>query len=220
MSRTKTVRFASGNPDAPFSGVWRLIIDHNDVYIGASKSAMSVFKISLHKSGVWVLAATRQSNATFEKGNRRAKKWTRPLEHVHGVTRGPSILVPHTSLGSRPLPPNERQKQVIWYPKPEVGETVEFSLYFINPDTPTKWNANETVLAESPLANDGYIALLASKRQSTEDFQTTCEKLLRENVIKSSNPKGFLGGSFLWISESQDDFKIPLIVDLPVPIGQ
>src|SRR5262245_55602816 len=112
MSRSRYFRFASGGPEAPFSGVWRLAIKGSDVYIGASKSSMSMFKLSLHKSGVWVLAGTQQSNIELVKGNRRGKEWTRPVEHVPGVTRGPSIFVPHTSLGSRPFPLDESGKKV------------------------------------------------------------------------------------------------------------
>lgn len=219
MSKTKTVRFASGSPDVPFSGVWRLIVNQDDVYIGASKSTMSIFKLSLHKSGVWVLAATQQSQATFENGNRRAKRWNRPLEHVHGVTRGPSIFVPHTSLGSRSLAPDEDYRKVSWYNSPEVGETVEFSLYFVKPSILIKWNAGETVLAECSLSDGGHIILLASKSRSPKDFQATFEKILRENIFTISDPSGLMGGSFLWITESRDVLKIPIIVDLPVPIS-
>jgi hypothetical protein len=91
-----SARFAAGSAFALYSGVWRLIVNKNDIYLGASKGAMSSFKVSLHKSGVWVLAATKESRATFEKGNRRATRWLRPSEHAPGVTRGPSIFVPHT----------------------------------------------------------------------------------------------------------------------------
>jgi hypothetical protein len=219
MTKPQTVRFASGTPEAPFSGVWRMVVNKHDVYIGASKAAMSVFKISLHKSGVWILAATQQSGATFDGGNRRAKRWNRPLEHVRGVTRGPSILVPHTSLGSRPLSPNEVNQEVVWYESPATRETVEFSMYLVKPGAPTKWNASETVLAECPLADDGFVVLLASRRQSPDDFNATVEKILRENVFRMSDPSGFTGGSLLWITESRDALRIPMIIDLPVPIG-
>jgi hypothetical protein len=170
MAKSQTIRFASGRPDEPFSGVWRLVVNKkDDVFIGASKAAMGLFKISLHKS-VWVLAATEQSGATFE-GNRRAKQWNRPLEHVRGVTRGPSILVPNSSFGSRPLPADEGKKKVVWFPGPAAGETVEFSLYFVEPGAATYWNPDQTVLAECPLARGKRVVLLASTRPSPLDFR-------------------------------------------------
>ena len=124
------MRFACGSPGALFSGVWRMVVNRNDVYLGASKAAMSILKISLHHSGVWVLAATEQSGAKFD-GNRRAKRWAQPLGHAPGVVRGPSILVPRTSLGSRPTPPDEPLNQVAWFAAPGEGEAVEFSLYLV-----------------------------------------------------------------------------------------
>lgn len=91
MPKPESVRFASGCVDKPYSGVWRLVVKNDDVFLGASKESMGIFKVSLHQSGVWVLAATQQSGATFQGGNRRAKRWERPLPHKVGVTRGPSV---------------------------------------------------------------------------------------------------------------------------------
>lgn len=219
MAKTKTVRFATGTPETPFSSVWRLIIQKNDVYLGASKESMGMFKISLHESGVWLLATTEQSKATFGNMNRRAKRWMRPLEHFPGVTRGPSIIVPNTSLGSRSLLPSDVNKDIIWHESPAIRETIEFSLYFVKPRTPTKWSMNETVISECSLANGSNVVLLASRRQSPEDFNATVEKILRENIVRMNDPSNFTGGSLLWITESHDEFSVPLIIDLPVPIG-
>src|SRR5688500_1649951 len=118
MAKTETLCFAAGAPDQAFSGVWRVVTKKNDVYLGVSKAGMGIVKISLHDGGVWVLAATTESGAKFENKNRRAKQWKRPLEHVSGVTRGPSIFVPHTSLGSRPLPSREKGRNVVWFAGP------------------------------------------------------------------------------------------------------
>ena len=213
-----TIRFAAGKPDESFSGLWRLVVSKNDVFIGASGQSMGIFKISLHESGVWVLAATEQSGATFENGNRRAKRWNRPLEHTQGVTRGPSILVPHTSLGSRRLTTREKRKKAVWYAGPAARECVEFTIYFVEPETATRWNADETVIGELGLASGGRVVLLASVRPSASDFLATCEKILSENVFGMSNPDGFKEGSLLWVTESRDQLAVPLIVDLPVPI--
>lgn len=137
MPKPQTVRFASGASTAPYSGVWRVVADRSDVYIGTHKQAMGLMKLSLHSSGVWVFAATKQSGAHFADGNRRGKQWTRPLEHAHGITRGPSILIPYTSLGARKVMPAEVGKKLHWYRAPQPGETVEFSLYLGS--TPILW---------------------------------------------------------------------------------
>ena len=217
MAKPRTVRFAVGSPEAPFSGVWRFVVYKSDVFLGASKASMSIFKVSLHQSGVWVLAATQKSGATFG-GNRRAKRWTRPSNHVAGVTRGPSVFVPHTSLGRRPLFPGEGDPDVVWYQAPGDHETVEFSLYFVAPGVATNWSTGETELAQCVAANGTRVCLLGSIRESSTAFEETCERLLRENVVRMDDPGGYLGGSFLWITESRDDYKVPVIVDLAVPV--
>ena len=218
MAKTKTVRFAAGKPDEPFSGLWRLVVSKNEVYIGASGQSMGIFKVSLHQSGVWVLAVNKQSGATFQDGNRRAKQWNRPLEHVKGVTRGPSILIPRTTLGSRSLMEKEKTKTAVWIEAPEEGELVEFSIYFVRGNTKTNWNRNEKIIADLGMSSGDRVILLASTQQSPPDFLATCEKLLHENVFGSSNPSGLIEGSFLWVTKSQDKLAIPMIVDLPVPL--
>jgi hypothetical protein len=219
MPQASRIRFAAGQPTAPFSGVWRLIVNKDHVYLGPSKEAMRVFKISLHKSGVWVLAATQQSGGSFQDGNRRAKQWRSPAPHVAGVTRGPSIFVPHTSLGSRPLSPNEDAEKVVWFPAPENGQLVEFGLYFVDDGVATLWNAEESVLAELRLASGRRIIVIASVRMSPASFLATVEGMLNKTIVRMKDPSGYLGGSYLWVTQSRDALTIPIIVDLPVNIG-
>jgi hypothetical protein len=199
--------------------VWRLVVNGDDVFIGASKLSMGVFKVSLHKSGVWVLAATSQSGVVFENGNRRARRWNRPLEHAEGVTRGPSVVVPHTSLGSRPLFPDEAKKEVIWYAAPSTGEVAEFSMYLVEPHAADRWNPDETVLAELGLARGNRLVLLGGIRRPPEAFFATVEGLIRDIVFRMSDPSRFKEGSLLWVTESRDALAVPMLVDLPVPIG-
>lgn len=203
MGKAHTIRFASGHPEMPFSGVWRLVVNRDDVYLGFSKDLMGSLKISLHQSGVWVLAATMQSCATFENGNRRAMQWERPVEHAPGVTRGPSILVPHTSLGSRALLPNDDKKKVVWFPGPDAGHMVEFSLYFVASGAATSWDIDLTVLGEHRLSSAKRVILLASSPPMPADFAATVEKILRDSVARIDNPS------------SNNARRIPIIVDLP-----
>jgi hypothetical protein len=219
LSKSSTLRFACGEPNQPYSGVWRVVVSGDDVFIGASKATMGVFKISLHQSGVWAMAATGQSGAVFENENRRAKQWNRPLEHAWGVTRGPSILVPHTSLGSRPLVPEETKKEIVWYAAPSAGAVVEFSMYFIEVGAATRWNPDETVLGELGLARGNRLVLLGAARNPPPGFLGTVEGILRRNVFRMSDPRTFQGGSLLWITQSQDAMAVPMIIDMPVPIG-
>jgi hypothetical protein len=126
--------------------------------------------------------------------------------------------VPRTSLGSRKLLPGDADKKIHWYRAPEEGETVEFSLYFVRPGTPASWNSDETVVHILRLSHGNRLVVLASARPSPQSFLDTAEKLLRENVFRMNDVNAFHGGSFLWVTQSQDDLKLPLIVDLPVPL--
>ncbi|HOC42526.1 MAG TPA: hypothetical protein PKJ99_05830 [Thermoanaerobaculales bacterium] len=218
MAMVQTLRVASGSLLAAYSSIWRIVVDKSEIYLGSGKVAMGIFKVSLHASGTWVLAATKQSGATFEGGNRRAKQWNRPLEHVRGVTRGPSVLIPHTSLGARKVIPGESVKEVHWYRAPHAGETVEFSLYFVEAGIPTSWASDETVVDELRLPGGRQLFVLASARPSPVPFLVTVERLLRENIFGMKDPDAFTGGSLLWVTQSEDSMKIPLLVDLPVPL--
>ena len=216
MSKSTIIRFASGTPEVPSSSVWRIVVTKNDAYLGSSKYSMPQVKFSLHESGIWVLSAEGKSGITFEDRNRRAKRWTRPPEHVAGVTRGPSIMVPYMSLGSRHLPPGDINRRVLWQKGPEMGETIEFALYFVRPNTPTSWTERQTLLSETTLTNGDRLVLLGSTDQSPQEFQDACEQLLRNNVFRYDDPTSPAGGSFLWITTSRDSLRVPLIVDLPL----
>lgn len=219
MAKSRTYRFGAGDDSQPYSGVWRLVVTDTDVYLGASKTSMGTVKVSLHQSGVWVFAATQQSGATFQNGNRRAKQWAAPAEHSPGVGRGPSVLVPHTFLGARAIAPDEGGRKVIWFPAPVPGSTVEFSLYFVAKATATSWAPDERVLVAHRRGNGAHVVLLGSSRPSAPTFLSAAERLLRENVFKIDAPSAVLGGSFLWITQSTDASRVPVLVDMPVPIG-
>lgn len=215
MAKPKALRFAVGSAEDPGSGVWRVVADRNDVYIGSSRAAMGLFKLSLHDSGVWTLAATTQSAKTFENGNRRAKQWTRPLEQVEGVTPGPSIIVPHMTFGVRKLPPGETNKKMHWYPSPRSGELVEFRFYFARPDAAASWAAGVTEIGLLPLATGHRLFILASTREAPRAFLETMERFLRDHPVRIG---GFKSGNMLWFTESRDQLRRPTVIDLPVNV--
>ena len=175
---------------------------------------MGVFKISLHQSGVWVLAATAQSGATFEGGNRRAKQWNRPLEHAEGVTRGPSIFIPHTSFGHRKYKVSE-SKAVHWFPAPLPGEVVEFSIYFVVEDGELRYENDLSVIKTATLRSGGAVVLLAGTRRASKEYLSTCENLLRKNVFRVDDVRKINSHSFLWVTENNEHPNVPIITDLP-----
>jgi len=215
MAKSTTFRFASGSPERAFSGVWRMIVSGSDVYLGVGGKAMGLFKVSLHQSGVWILAGTQHSGVTFNHSNRRAKRWQRPLEHSLGVTRGPTVVVPNTSIGSRPVLPGDVKKAVTWFPAPEVGELVEFNIYFVKPGAPTAWDQRETLLFTHHLKSGEQLLLFATSRPLAPEFAGAVEGLLRDTIVRMKDPNDHAGGSLLWFTESRGPPQIPLLIDLP-----
>lgn len=212
-----TLRFAVGEVEVPASGVWHLVAQGADVYLGASARAMGLLKFSLHASGVWVLAATEQSKMTFADGNRRAKQWTRPAEHYPGWTRGPGILVPHIAWPKRP--PVTSAKHIVWVPEPPPDQVVEFSLYLAAPDAADpKWRDGELV-GERNLRSGARVVVRWVYRQMTAKFESTAGWMVGTTVIRGPRPEDLVEGELLWVTESQDRLRVPLIVDLPANVG-
>ncbi|WP_286220032.1 hypothetical protein [Marinobacter apostichopi] len=216
MAKRKTIRFSAGTPGSPYSGMWRMVIKGDDVYLGFSRETMGNIKVSLHQSGVWTLSATQQSGWTFPDGNRRAKRWTRPIEEPDGVGRGPVILVPYNFIGERRISDKERKKKAIWYEAPNPGEVLEFSIYFVKQGVQFNPRRDESILAESNCKSGKRVILCGLIRQSENDFLNTCDKMINNNPVTTNDVSQFFNTSMLWFTQSTDQYQVPIIVDLPV----
>lgn len=220
MSKFPTIRVASGSRDAPYSSVWRIVADKSgaNVYLGWSKLTWSSIKLSLHESGIWRLAASEQSGVTYdETNNRLAQAFRRPQEHLPGVIRGPSILVPLTSLGSRSLFEADLEKEIHWYRAPRSSsELVEFSLYFLEPTASRKWHPDQTVVGSLPLTQGRELFVIAGSLPTPEKFNSTVEDFISKHVHPIADLSDWAGGHLIWSMESIDDKKTPLLVDIPM----
>jgi hypothetical protein len=214
------IRFAAGSAESPYSGIWRLFSNGDDVYLGASKASLKAFKFSLHRSGVWVLAGIDGAGVSFENGNRRARRWSRPPLTGSGITLGLSVIVPRTSLGSRKSLSGEGDNHTVWYPAPAAGRCVDFTTYFVEAGRTVSWNVGDTVLGEFSLKSGSRVVLIARTRVMSAAFATRIEDLIRNNVVRSKDPGNDVRGCHLLISESADSLKTPLVVDFPVAFGQ
>jgi hypothetical protein len=74
-----TMRFAVGDPESRRSTTWSVVPQRNsgDVFIGA-RSQMGDTKLSLHRSGTWRLAFTKQSGRQTETGDRVIARYQPP----------------------------------------------------------------------------------------------------------------------------------------------
>ena len=218
MARDQIVRFAVGSPDTPYSGIWRLVVRKNDIYIGASRNSMQTIKISLHESGDWIVAGTTQSGVRLRDGNRRAKQWNRPKEHASGVTRGPSILIPIASAFPRRITKSQLMKPIEWCSPPSSGEMVDFAIYFIKQRSEAQFGSNHTIVWEGGLANGEAVMLLVSAPSLTREFKSYFSQLLKDYEFPISDPDALEDESFIYFTQSYvANFELPVICDLPVP---
>lgn len=202
---------AAGAADAAWSSVWRIATHRDDVYLGCGRMAMRVLKLSLHASGVWVLAATKESGATFE-GNRRARKWDLPPEMAPGYRRGPIILAPWTSIGTRPVDA-ELGKPIVWVAPPRKRDAVWFSVYFAPPDGEYSLEPGEVLVGTLDLRTRGSVWVVASWHRTEAAFFNTIHAMLADTQIEG--PAALTSGSLLWVTATGEG--LPLIVDLPPP---
>lgn len=125
----KEIRIVVGEKGDQVSPVWKIWNTKNDVYL-SGKFAGGAFKISMHASGAWIVAATSESGIELTPGNRRMKTWHRPKQFKQGWTWGPHIVVPR--IESRDdLKIDENQTKLIeWIPKPNNDEKVVIAIIF------------------------------------------------------------------------------------------
>ena len=94
--RAEVVRFAVGGADEPRSLVWRVWTTKgkSDLYISGRLQGGD-WKVSLHESGDWRFALTREFSQAQGMDERLIfEKWERPQPLREGVTPAFEIMVP------------------------------------------------------------------------------------------------------------------------------
>lgn len=223
MSKQRLARFAVGSPDEPFSTVWRITFKGSTVFLGAGDDDMTRAKLTMRPDGVWKLDATQGPGQFLLKreGSKPYRtKWHRSPPTDHGITVGPIVVVPYTPLGPRPLPQSERETDVHWYPAPEIGEAVEFSVFLVAPGASPDWSADRTAVYERRLANRETVRVFARMFEIPDNYQESVDAWLKETLAKTSEPDAIDDASLYWFSTSDDERKAPVLTDLPLPIMQ
>ena len=128
-----TIRFAVGTPENPQSWIWRLWVQGDEVYLG-TKNALHVFKVSLHKSGIWRIAFVKELKREDEATDRVIVRWKKPEEFAPGWT--PSIAVLVSSI--KPSRPFNKVKiedeRIVWFPEPADGRRALFKILISSPE--------------------------------------------------------------------------------------
>ena len=87
--RSEVVRFAVGGPDEPRSLVWRIWTHRgtSNLYI-SDRLQGGDWKVSLHESGDWRFALTREYAEAREMEDRLFEQWERPQPLYQGYHVG------------------------------------------------------------------------------------------------------------------------------------
>jgi hypothetical protein len=142
-----TACFSAGNYDGPRGAVWVVQAPPTspDVYVGAL-GITGLQKISLHASGKWRYAWTREHapNVVPPGTDRALLKWNRPDEQAPGLTEGIRIWVPHeelTTYQGLPQPEDEYFRDacptidhIAWVDDPGPGKALGFHILIGRPD--------------------------------------------------------------------------------------
>ena len=133
MTRGNTLRFQVTAADGRCSDVWRAWNDGNNVYL-APRMKGGEFKISLHESGKWRFAFTKQYAELMSwlgtwDADRKVEALDRPPEHATGFTRAVWMYFPDSEL-RMPTTQHEKPGLVVQVPGPPEGGLRVVNLIF------------------------------------------------------------------------------------------
>lgn len=194
-SGEEVVRFAVGGPNEPRSFVWRIWTGKgtSDVYV-AIRALGGVLKVSLHESGVWRYAFTKEfSEARGKKdADRVIERWVRPQPLYGGVTSAFEIVMPSAELAlpRQPLPESARKhlKKVTWLrPAPE-GHAKHIIVMYTEPGEPVP-ETDVEILANFPLPDGRTVSVTVFEFPVSADNQQKLEaarRAIAEGMRQSS----------------------------------
>ena len=132
-----------------------------DVYL-ACRALGGSLKTSLHQSGQWHIAYTKQTFETQVKGAiaqadaRFIETWPRPAEIAPGLTLAYLIVTP-SSATTTPIDP-ARDTKIVWIPSPSASEATEIAIFIAKSDVkmngwPAKKSMGTSLIGSFPLEN-------------------------------------------------------------------
>jgi|SRR5215217_9544057 len=184
-SSEEVVRFAVGGPGEPRSLVWRVWKPKgkSDLYI-SGRTQVGVWKVSLHKSGVWRFAFTKEYWETHgeEDADRLIERWDRPQPLYGGITPAFEIVVPSAELAlpRQPLPGDRKKhlKNVTWFgPAPE-GFAKQFLVSYTEPGQPVT-DTDVEILASFALPDGRTVVITVMEHAISEEQQKQIEDYQR-----------------------------------------
>jgi hypothetical protein len=167
-------RFGVGAADGPRSAVWRLWTGKgtSDVYI-AARTLGGVLKGSLHESGVWRFAFTKEyweGRASTGAEDRVIERWNRPPP-IDGITSAFMVVVPSDEIGLPPHPLPEKAKKytrnVTWVPPAPEGFATGFIVMYTQPGGPTP-SEDIRFVSRFELPNQETVSIMVHEQEISE----------------------------------------------------
>lgn len=217
---TKALRFAVGNSDEYRSAVWRLWIQGKDVYLAARTSA-DLIKFSMHRSGIWRLAWTKQSGITALGSSDRVEgRWTRPPQFRVGWTQGPSVVVPSVELARPFKHASTGLGEVVWIPPAGPGSKHHLTVLFEDVQAPAAGVAGVLLPSDKEVGvlrfkEGGYVRLHQREVAMNEIERSFVSDRKADMQIRYGGPTPDLVDASLFAAGT-DDAGFPYILDVPL----
>jgi len=220
--KPNALRFGVGTSTEYRSAIWGLWVKDkgNEVSLAARVLGGHI-KLSMHWSGNWRLAWTKQSGILAPGSTDRVEeRWTRPAEFLPGWTRGPAVIVPAVDIRqSFSRRAEKKVKPVVWSPAPRPGYSHRFVLLFGAAGVPHK--AWQSVVSPGALLGsikllDGQTVLLTRyEAPLVEKESSFIEKHKGGTWIDYPDHRPELVEASLFTAGS-DDAGHPYILDVPL----
>jgi hypothetical protein len=179
MSKRKpAIRTAMGSPDDVRSCVWRLWVQGDEVYFGATLLLKAV-KVSLHKTGIWRIAMTDSWDRPDKTTDRVLAKWRRPPEYAPGLT-GAVIVYFYPELPMRRRRTYQIDDSAItWLPLPQYGNVLTLSVIIANGDADlgsNRFPVDTKPVGQLKKTNGEIACLIASEIKLTDAMSKRMEE--------------------------------------------
>lgn len=186
------IRIGVKNDADQKSAVWRIWTakaPKYDIYI-AARNIAGEFKVSLHETGDWRAAITKQyAEKLFDDSvnipnERILDKWERPKALTKDLTLAYRIIVPNSDLEEGP----SYTKKIEWIAPKFENNNTEILLFLTKPtykseDWPGK-KLGAKLVANYKLANNETLWIVYINIEMSKKFETTL-KQMRKNLVKS-----------------------------------
>ena len=161
----RSIRFGIKDNNSKRAATWKLWTEtgggKSELYL-ANRSLGGTLKASMHQSGSWHIAYTKEVYESRVKGtntklkDRFIEKWPRPPEIAPGITLAFRIVTPYSAVTNSTARGN--YKGVKWLPNAPESKATEIDIFITKPESlgvewPGKTSMGTSLIGSFPLEN-------------------------------------------------------------------